>query len=59
MIRAEKKLAELAGRDVAASGGESEVKWSSDYLSLQARQNLAGWLMALLVAATIVVMTIK
>lgn len=59
VIRAEKQLAELAGRDVAASAGESEVRWSSDYVSLQTRANLAGWLMALLVAATVVVMTIK
>lgn len=53
-----KQLAELGARDVAGSAGEGEVEWSSDYVSLRTRADVAGGVMALLVAGTIVVMTL-
>lgn len=58
VVRDEKKLAELGERDVAASEG-GEVKWSTEYVSVRARADLVARVMALLVAATVVVMTIQ
>ena len=58
VIPHEKRLAELASRDIAAAGG-GEVEWSRDYVAARGRSNLVGWVMALLVAATIVVMTVQ
>lgn len=58
VIPQEKRLAELASRDIEAAG-EGEVEWSRDYLAARNRASLVGWLMALLVAATVVVMTVQ
>jgi hypothetical protein len=58
LIPHEKRLARLATRDIEAAGG-GEVKWSDDYAATRNRANLVGWAMALLVAATVVVMTVK
>jgi len=57
VIPQEKRLAELGSRDVEATAGE--VQWSGEYLAARARANLVGWVLALLVAATVVVMTVQ
>jgi hypothetical protein len=57
-IPQEKRLARLATRDIEAAGG-GEVRWSGDYVTTRNRSHLVGWAMALLVAATVVVMTVR
>jgi len=54
----EKRLAELATRDIERAG-LGEVEWSGEYLALRRRATVVGWAMALLVAATVVVMTVQ
>jgi hypothetical protein len=54
----ERKLAELADRDLAASG-EGEVLFSEEYLALRRLVARVGYLAALLVLATIYFMTVK
>ena len=58
MIPQEKRMAELASRDIEAAGG-GEVEWGRDYVAARNRASLVGWSMALLVAATVVVMTVQ
>jgi hypothetical protein len=59
VIPGEKKLAQQGAADIATSAGDREITWSREYRSLRSRADLAGWVMALLVAITVVVMTIK
>jgi len=54
----ERKLAEIAARDVVAAG-EGEVQWSREYQNLRARVASVGTLASLLVLITIVLMTIQ
>jgi hypothetical protein len=58
VIPHERRLAELASRDIQRAGG-GEVEWSVDYVAARNRAKLVSWAMALLVAATIVVMTVR
>ncbi len=58
VIPQEKRMAELASRDIEAAGG-GEVEWGRDYVAARNRASLVGWSMALLVAATVVVMTVQ
>ena len=53
-----KRLAELASRDVERAG-VGGVQWGSGYVTARNRANLVGWAQALLVAATVVVMTVQ
>lgn len=52
----ERKLAELADRDVAAAG-DGEVVWSAEYTALRKRVELVGYASAALVLLTIYFMT--
>jgi uncharacterized membrane protein len=54
----ERRLAEIAARDVAAAG-DGEVQWSPEYQNLRARVASVGTLASLLVLITIVLMTIR
>jgi uncharacterized membrane protein len=54
----ERKLAEIAARDVAAAG-DGAVQWSPAYQNLRARVASVGMLASLLVLITIVLMTIQ
>jgi len=58
VIPQEKRLAELSSRDIEAAGG-GEVEWSHGYVAARTRATIVGWAMALLVAATVVVMTVQ
>ena len=58
VIRQEQRLAELASRDIDAAGA-GEVEWSGDYVAVRGRADLVGRAMALLVAVTVVVMTLQ
>jgi hypothetical protein len=58
VIRQSKKLAELAERDIAASGG-GEIKWSTDYVSARGRSDQVTAAMALLVIVTIFLMVVQ
>jgi hypothetical protein len=58
MARQEGKLAELAERDIAASGDEA-VKWSTEYEALFKRVGAVGSVMSLLVVITIYLMTVQ
>lgn len=58
VIRQQKRLGELAARDIGAARG-SEVNWGEDYLAARGRADLVSVVMALLVAATVVVMVVK
>jgi len=53
----EKKLEELARRDVAAAG-HGEVTWSAEYTALQKQVARVGGACALLVAVTIIFMAL-
>jgi hypothetical protein len=55
----DKKLAELAERDVAAAPMGGEVKWSAEYLSLVKQVATVGALTDLLILVTIYLMTIR
>jgi hypothetical protein len=62
VIRQEKRLAELAARDVGAAGGGAragEVEWSGDDARMRRRADRVASGMALLVAITVVVMTVQ
>jgi hypothetical protein len=52
----ERKLAELAERDVAAAG-DGTVTWSAEYTALRKRVELVGYVSAVLVLLTIYFMT--
>jgi hypothetical protein len=54
----ERRLAELAERDVA-SAGAGEVVWSPEYLALRRRNALVGNAVAIIVLVTIYVMTVQ
>jgi hypothetical protein len=54
----ERRLAELAERDVASAGG-GEVVWSQEYLALRQRNSLVGIGVAVIVLVTIYVMTLQ
>jgi len=58
MIPRERKLAELAERDIAASGS-GEVAWSPEYASLLTRVRIAGTVVSLLVLITVYLMTVQ
>jgi hypothetical protein len=58
MIPRERKLAELADRDIAASGS-GEVAWSPEYDSLIKRVTTVGTVMSLLVLITVYLMTVQ
>ena len=57
-IPREKKLAELAERDIAAAG-EGGVQWSEEYLALRNRVAGVGSLAGVLILATIYLMTVQ
>lgn len=52
----ERKLAELADRDVAAAG-DGEVTWSPDYLALRRQVEIVGYVSSGLILLTIYFMT--
>ena len=54
----ERKLAELAERDIAAAGN-GEVKWSPEYEALSRRVAAVGAAMGLLVLITVYLMTVR
>jgi hypothetical protein len=54
----EKKLAELAERDIKAAG-DGEVTWGADYLALTRRVALVGSAINVLLLVTIYVMTVQ
>jgi hypothetical protein len=56
-IRHAKQLAELSQRDVAAAAGE--VAWSQEYVAARGRAGLIDAIMAFVVIATIVVMSVQ
>ncbi len=58
MIRSEGRLAELARRDVSASGG-GEVNWSPEYGTLRKRVGALAGVMNLLVVVTVYLMTVQ
>lgn len=58
IIPREGKLAELAERDIAASGS-GEVTWSSDYDSQMKRVRAGGTVMSVLVLITVYLMTVQ
>jgi hypothetical protein len=52
----ERKLGELADRDVAAAG-DGEVKWSAEYTALRKQVEIVGYVSSVLVLLTIYFMT--
>ena len=54
----ERKLSEIAARDVAAAG-EGEVQWSPEYQTLRSRVGIAGVVASLLILITIYLMTVQ
>jgi hypothetical protein len=58
IIPREAKLAELAERDIGASGA-GEITWSSDYDSMMKRVRVAGTVMSVLVLITVYLMTVQ
>jgi hypothetical protein len=54
----ERKLAEIAARDVAAAG-DGEVQWSPDYQNLRSRVATVGTVSSLLVVVTIYLMSVQ
>jgi hypothetical protein len=54
----ERKLAELADRDIAAAG-DGEVKFSAEYMALRRQIAIVGYIANVLVLATIYFMTVK
>jgi hypothetical protein len=52
----ERKLGELADRDVAAAG-DGEVRWSAEYLALRRQVEIVGYVSAVLILLTIYFMT--
>lgn len=57
-MRQSRQLAEIAARDVEASG-DGPVSWSEEFLSRRTRADQVAMLMAVLVLATVYVMTVK
>jgi hypothetical protein len=58
VIRSEKRMAELADRDISDSPA-GHVKWSPEYVSLRTRGHQVSGVMALLVVVTVVLMTLR
>jgi len=58
VIRQSGKLAELAQRDISASG-PGEVTWSSDYVAARNRSDQVNAIMAVLVVVTIFFMVVQ
>lgn len=59
MIRSEGRLAELAGRDLAAAAGASGgVRLSDEYRAAARLHTRVGGVMALLVVATVIIMAV-
>ena len=54
----ERKLGEIAARDVAAAG-DGEVQWSVEYQALHSRVGIVGVVASLLVLITIYLMTVR
>ncbi len=52
----ERKLGELADRDVAAAG-DGEVRWSEEYLALRRQVEIVGYVSSVLILLTIYFMT--
>lgn len=52
----ERKLGELAERDVAAAG-DGEVRWSAEYLALRRQVEIVGYVSSVLILLTIFFMT--
>jgi hypothetical protein len=52
----ERKLGELADRDVAAAG-DGEVRWSAEYVALRRQVEIVGYVSAVLILLTIYFMT--
>jgi hypothetical protein len=63
MIKGEKRLAEVAARDVAAAadggGAAMTVTWSQEYLALYNRMAVWGGALVALVVVTIFVMAVQ
>jgi uncharacterized membrane protein len=55
----EKKLSDIAARDVAATAAGEDVQWSAEYQTLRARVAMVGTGASLLVLITIVLMTLQ
>lgn len=58
VIRQSGKLADLAQRDIDASPA-GDVNWSTDYVAARGRADQVGFLMALLVVATVFFMVVQ
>jgi len=54
----ERKLSEIAARDVAAAG-DGEVQWSVEYQTLRSRVGVVGVVASVLVLITIYLMTVQ
>lgn len=57
-MRQSRKLAALAARDVEAAG-DGPVNWSEEFVTTRGRADMWSMLMAVLVLATVYVMTVK
>ena len=58
VIRQSGKLAELAQRDIDASG-VGEVNWSQEYIAARGRADQVNTLMAMLVVVTVFLMVVQ
>lgn len=58
VMRQSRKLAALAARDVEAAG-DGPVNWSEEFVTTRGRADMWSMLMAVLVLATVYVMTVK
>lgn len=58
MMPRERRLAELAERDIARAG-DGEVAWSPEYVALARRLGIVGAGMGLLVVVTVYLMTVQ
>jgi hypothetical protein len=54
----ERKLADIAARDVAAAG-DGEVQWSAEYQNLRSRLGVVGLIASLLIVVTIYLMSVQ
>jgi small-conductance mechanosensitive channel len=54
----DKKLAELAERDIAAAGPDGEIAWSQEYQDLGRQVGMVGSLVSLLVLIVIFIMVV-
>jgi hypothetical protein len=57
-MRQSRKLAELAASDIESAGSGS-VSWSEEFITRRGRADMVSMLMAVLVLATVYVMTVK